>query len=78
MIATGELTNGTEHQQRPSSPFLHQVEAGYCRSHVDDIRDHGDGEGILDTRVLEVRCAKIEDEVHAWIGLVVSQRLMLA
>jgi hypothetical protein len=73
VVAAIELADGPEHQQRPSSPFLDEIEARYGRGNVDDIRDHRDNEGVLDTRVLEVRGAEIEDEVHAYIRPVVSQ-----
>src|SRR5205085_499795 len=59
-------TDSPEHEQGPSAPFFNEVKSRYCRTNIDHIRDHGDDEGILNTGVLEVGSAKVEDEVHAY------------
>lgn len=49
-----------EQQQRPTAPFLDHVEPWECRRDVDDAGDEGDDEGVLDSGVLEERCAVVD------------------
>ena len=33
-------TDSPEHEQGPSAPLLNKVKSRYCRTNIDDIRDH--------------------------------------
>lgn len=53
----------TEHEQRATAPLLDHVQTGEGGDDVDDVRDEGDDEGVLDAGVLEEGGAVVKDEV---------------
>lgn len=55
--------DGAPQQQRTTAYLVDGVETGEGGDDVDAGRDHLDGEGVLDARVLEVLGSVVEDEV---------------
>lgn len=60
---TDAHADGTPEEQGSATELLYSPETGQGGSHVDARRNHGDGEGVLDTRVLKVLGSVVEDEV---------------
>jgi hypothetical protein len=60
---TNSHTDGSEEQELSSAPLLNQVQTRESGGDVDARSDQTDSEAVTDSRLLEERCAVIEDEV---------------
>jgi hypothetical protein len=67
-------SNGTEHEERATTPLLDHVETWEGGDDVDDVGDEGDYEGVLDAGVLEEGCAVVDCVIwldicrKGWVG----------
>lgn len=58
-------SDGTPQEKRTATEFINSPQTGKGGHNVDDGGDDGNGEGILNTGVLEVLCSVVEDEVNS-------------
>ncbi len=62
-------SDGAPEQQRTPAPFVEEHETRDGGNYIDARCDHGDGEGVVDSRVEEILRAVVENKVNPWLNV---------